>query len=207
MWPGVSMRRGSMPELDAIIPAAGFSRRMGTNKLLLPLGGKTLLEVFLDAFPYHLFRSVFLIYADDQVAGCAGSYPLHLVRNSHPERGQSYSVRLGLELSRAQDGFLFAVADQPCLRPASIERMVALFSRDKSRIVRPEVAGKPRNPVIFPASLGPQLLALEGDEGGRQVIRAHPHLLCSLEFSDSAEFVDIDTPERYQQLLAEWPRL
>ncbi len=60
-----------MPKVDAIIMASGLSRRMGCNKLLLPLGDSTVVEQFLGRFPYALFQKVIVVYGDRQVAAIA----------------------------------------------------------------------------------------------------------------------------------------
>ena len=48
--------------------------------------------------------------------------------------------------------------------------------------------------MIFPASLFVELLEVEGDRGGRQVIAVHPELLRTIDVS-STELKDIDTKE------------
>ena len=49
------------------------------------------------------------------------------------------------------------------------------------------------NPCVFSDALIPELLALEGDQGGRTVLRRHRCMY--VEIGDAAEFMDIDSAE------------
>lgn len=190
-----------MPEVDAIIMAAGQSKRMGTQKLLLPFADTTLLEYFLQRFPYHLFTHIYLVYNDIRVAEVAGNFRVTLLYNSVPQNGQSVSIRLGVEKSQAEDGMLFTVADQPFLAEDVIEKLIQEFSENKEKIVRPLCNNKPQNPVIFPRYCCHDLLNIEGDKGGREVISLYPNSLHYINFSRDISFKDADTLEDYKILL------
>lgn len=195
-----------MAKPDAVILASGFSRRMGSNKLLLPLGDSTVLGQFLARFPYELFAQVIVVWADPQVAAIAGTFPVRLCENVEAAAGKSSSIRLGLTAGSPKNGVLFAVADQPLLTPTAVQKLVAAFQAHPEAIVMPEVNGSPANPVLFPADLRPKLAGLHGDSGGREVIRRHPKRVRTVPFSDEAEFFDIDTVDRYQEVRARWQK-
>ena len=192
-----------MAEVDAIIMASGSSRRMGSNKLLLPFGDfseTTLLGYFLQDFPFSIFHQVILVCADPQVASIAEKFPLTVCHNDAAQQGQSESIKKGVERSTAQGGILFLVADQPFLRGGTIETIVETFAHHPNSIIIPYVDDKPRNPVLFPSVLRDQLQRLEGDVGGRNVIQAHPELVHFLSFPTGDDFCDIDDPVTYQRM-------
>ncbi len=194
-----------MCRLDTIIMASGLSKRMGCNKLLLPLGRSTVVGQFLSNFPYALFQRVIFVYSDRQVAVIAGNYPVILCHNKDPEAGKSHSIQLGLSMSTAADGIMFAVADQPLLTSETIQTLVEVFCRQNpKKIIVPEVAGRPANPVIFPAVCRREFAELQGDLGGRQLIIKEPGRVCPVAFAAGDEFCDVDTPERYQQMVTKW---
>jgi molybdenum cofactor cytidylyltransferase len=190
--------------IDAVVLASGLSRRMGTNKLLLPLGKSTLFEHVLTSFPFELFDRVIVVAADAEVIEIAGRYPVRICCNTEPEKGKSHSIRLGLAATNADTPVMFTVADQPLLSSTTIRKLVYHFSGEHGKIVMPEVNGTPANPVIFPADLRGELENLQGDKGGRLVITQHPERVSTVYCSSPEEFYDIDTPESYQQLMAEW---
>lgn len=189
-----------MIRLNAIIMAAGQSRRFGANKLLLPLQGKPVIQHLLDQFPFQLFHQVVLVYSHEQVRVIAQQYPLQLCHNDHPSRGKWQTIQLGLKTCDDVEGILFLVADQPLLKEATITTLAKKFLQHPTRIIRPVIASKPCNPVFFPASCLQELKSLQGDIGGRTVIRRHSDLVMSISFEDPSEFIDIDTPETYNKL-------
>lgn len=193
-----------MVELDAVILAAGLSRRMGCNKLLLPFGESTVLGHFLAKFPYALFARVIVVVTDRAVEDIARAFPVQISHNKRPEAGKSSSIRLGLEAGEAQRGVLFSVADQPLLAGSTIMTLVEMFRTHPARIVLPKVAGTPASPVIFPADLRSALRDLQGDEGGRKVVQRHGERVLAVEFPSPDEFCDIDTDDHYQDILRRW---
>lgn len=190
-----------MIEVDAIILASGLSRRMGTNKLLLPLGKKALVEKFLDSFPFGDFHETIFVYSDRAVATLVSHLKLTLCKNTNPGEGQSRAIREGLGFSRARDGLMFFVADQPLLSPDTITTLLARFQDRPESIVVPRVDGKNRNPVIFPACFRNDLSLLKGDVGGRKVIQQNQGKVSYQDFDCAQEFVDVDTLEHYSYLV------
>ncbi len=197
-------------EVDAIIMAAGLSRRMGTNKLLLPFpvesedcGAKgTVLGSSLHRIPYDLFSSVIVVYSDDRVYDIARHFPLVTIKNPHPEEGKSSTIQRGLSQSHARAGVMFFVGDQPLLQEQTIGKLLQAFTQNPQRLIVPSSGGRRGNPVIFPARCRKDLLALRGDEGGKQLFSAYAQSLMSVECGSSEEFIDVDTEEKYRQVLA-----
>jgi len=190
-----------MAELEAVILAAGLSRRMGCNKLLLPLGDSTVIGRFLGRFPYDLFAEVNVVYADPQVGEIARRFPVGLIANLEPETGKSTSIRLGLLAGSPRRGVLFSVADQPLMTAATISKLAVTFRKTPGKIILPTTEGAPANPVIFPADLRPELLQLTADEGGSRIIRSHHQRVLTVPFGCGDEFFDMDTEREYQEIL------
>lgn len=194
-----------MTEIDAIILASGLSRRMGGNKLLLPLGHTTVIGHFLSCFPYELFEKVILVFSDERVKEIGKKYPVEICYNTTPEHGKSHSIQIGLQASEAEDGTMFFVADQPLLQASTIAKLVVEFKHNKDAIVVPSVHGKTANPVIFPSDCRTALLRLKGDCGGRQIVWQNLHRVSFISFDSEDEFVDIDTLPIYKKVINQWP--
>ena len=171
--------------------AAGSSRRFGGNKLLTDWQGKPLIAYALEAVPAGVETVVVSQYPEIlSLARECGFLPRE---NNRPQDGISRTIRLGLEALGNCDGVLFLVADQPRLRRETVERLLDLWRAHPQAIVGLTANRHQGNPILFPADLFPELLALEGDTGGRQVIRRHPDRLLLLEASEE-ELEDIDFP-------------
>lgn len=174
--------------------ASGRGRRFGGNKLLHPVEGRPLIQRTMDALPPRLFCRAAVVSPWPEVLELARRGGYLPVDNPLAGEGQAASVRLGLQALGDVDGALFAVCDQPFLKTESIIKLLNCFSECPERICALSWGGKRGNPVVFPAALFPELLALSGDVGGGAVIRAHRSLLHLAEAGDPAELRDVDTP-------------
>ena len=190
-------------KLACLVTAAGNSTRFGEDKLRLPVGGQPMGVHALDVLRQVPFSFRMLVTSADKgyLIEAARDRGFAVVINPAPERGMSSSVRLGTEhivKGGAYDGILYAVADQPGLSAATVERLSNAFFEEPHRIWAPEAEGKRGNPVIFPAMLFDELLQVTGDRGGRQIIAAHPELLRTVSAAPE-ELKDIDTKEDIQK--------
>ena len=105
-----------------------------------------------------------------------------------------------LSAEQLPDGCLFCPADQPLVTEESIDRIIKAFQKAPDRIIRLSYQGTEGSPVLFPASLFPELAALPPGTGGREVIRRHPELVTAVEAKFPEELKDADTPEALREL-------
>ena len=185
--------------LACLVTAAGSGSRFGMDKLMLPVSGQPMGVHALNTLHLDNFALRVLITSKDKgyLMDAAKERGFEVVINPAPERGMSSSVRLGTEhilTTGEYDGILYAVADQPNLSAASVEKLIDAFEREPACIWAPEAEGKRGNPVIFPASLFPELVQISGDKGGRRVIAAHRDLLRTVQVP-AWELKDIDRKE------------
>lgn len=186
-------------KLACLLTAAGAGRRFGEDKLLLPVAGQPMGFHALDVLSTAPFDLRVLVTSADKgyLIQAAQERGFAIVINPDPAQGMSSSVRLGtahIVRAGAYDGILYAVADQPNLQAATVERLIQAFAARLDCIWAPEANGKRGNPVLFPASLFAELLEVTGDRGGRQVISAHEELLRTVAAAPE-ELKDIDTKE------------
>ena len=199
-------------EVAGIILAAGESRRWGSPKQLLPLGGKPLLAWALDAALASKLAKVVLVLGREREAVLAalgdraGDSRLEVVCNPNFTAGQGGSLAVGLAaLGDRFAAALFLLGDQPLVTPALIDALLRRFAASDRGICLPVCGGRRGNPVLFARPFFPALLALEGDAGGRGIIAAHPEAVLTVPIDDAAAFWDIDRPEdlaRLQRRLA-----
>lgn len=179
--------------LGCLLMAAGNAERFGENKLSAVLGGKTLIERAMEAIPREQFARVLVVTQYDEIMTLAARFGFEALRNEHPERGQSETIRLGTAALQKDCGAIcYMVADQPLLERDSVAREMAFYRAHPDRIVGLGHNGVRGNPCIFPARFFPELLALTGDVGGSRVIRAHEEALLLYEV-DARQLSDVDT--------------
>lgn len=187
--------------VTAILMAAGFSRRMGEDKLLLPFRGGTLISLALELVASIPFGQRLLVTTPARLELLTPPPGVDVVLNRNPGAGQSESVRLGVEAASGE-AYMFFTADQPLLNIESVEWL--LSHADDEHIVFPVVEGSPRSPTIFAARFRAELLAARGDRGGRNVRESHPDAVLRLPAKDALPFLDIDSREDYDALLREY---
>lgn len=188
--------------ISGIILASGFSRRMGMDKLMLPVHGVPVIERVIAAASGSVLEEVILVCSSASVASLGKKYGARIVENGAPEMGQSNSVRLGVEeASPSAEGFMFLVGDQPFIDVSIINELVTRFEQQKCSAVVPVYNGARGNPVIFASSLREKLLKLSGDSGGRVLLREMDYGIITVDFTDGKPGIDIDTPEEYEAVL------
>ena len=187
--------------LNAIIMASGFSNRMGTNKLLLPYKGKAMIEHILDKVKACDFYSTILVAQDHEIIDIGKKRGMKVTHNKKAEKGQSESIKLGIVNSPDAMGYAFFTADQPLIDIETIKLLMDSFYKEKDSIILPIFKGKRGTPVIFPKRFKDDLLALEGDTGGRNIINENMDAVKFIEVKKECVLWDIDTQEEYRNLI------
>lgn len=187
--------------IGCVLMAAGAANRFGSNKLLSSFAGMPLCEHALRALPGGLFYRRVAVTGYDDVKALALRYGYEIAANLDPAAGASLTVRLGTRHLADADALLFAVADQPLLTAGSVEKLIALYRENPTRIVSLAHGERRGNPAIFPREYFEELQSLSGDSGGSAVIKEHPEalLLCGVE--DERELLDVDTVKELNALL------
>ena len=173
-----------------ILLAAGNSVRFGGNKLLYRIDGKTMLERAAEtaAGSGITFAAV---TGNNETAHIIRKFGAEAIINPHPERGISSSLKLGIMHFPNADAFMFMVCDQPFLRPETLIRLENEFRSSPKSIACLSCGNIRGNPVIFDSRYTGELMSLEGDTGGRSVIKKHPGELLTVG-APAAELTDID---------------
>ena len=176
--------------IGCVIMAAGNAERFGENKLAALVDGKSLIRHALEAVPKGLETVVVTQYKE--VASIAKEFHFQVIENPHPQWGISHTIHLGTNQLLHCDGILYMVSDQPLLRRSSIEKIIALWRSHPECIVGACHEGQRGNPNLFPKEFFPDLLSLEGDRGGNQIIRRNEDRLLLVEINKN-ELTDVDT--------------
>jgi molybdenum cofactor cytidylyltransferase len=195
-----SVPRGSVV---GVVLAAGMATRMGGSKVERPVGGRPMVERVVDEALASRLDDVLVVvgHKADAVKGILRGRPVRIVENAAFAEGLSTSVHAALRhLGPDCGAALFLLADQPFVSAALIDRLLEEHAATGKPIVRPEVEGRPGNPVLFSARLFPELLRETGDRGGREVVVRHADEVHLVTVDDPRLCLDVDSPEDYERL-------
>lgn len=193
------------------ILAAGASRRMGQQKLLLPVAdGKPMVRHVAEVAFASGSDGVIVVTregAKGKVASVLDGLPVTNVENRHAGDGQSTSMHVAVREVQRQNGtaVIFLLGDEPEIRVDAIEAMLAAYRARQPRLAQVKYRDGFGHPVLFSAPLFDELLACIGDEGGRKVVTRHRDSRLVVPV-DALRPQDIDTLDAYEALLARNPR-
>lgn len=183
--------------IAALVLAAGGSTRLGRPKQLEPWGDTTLLGHVL-----HLVSSVSLdekyvvLGAEtDQVLETHDLTGWTVIENPEWKEGLASSLRAGLDaVTRFSRCDLLAIflGDQPDVDLEVVDRLIDTARRTKRKAVVPKYRYTWSNPVIVARSLWPRLMSLDGDEGAKHLLQAHPEWVEEVWFEQRPPR-DVDT--------------
>ena len=193
--------------VGAIVLAAGSSSRMpGKQKLLLDVDGVPMVRHVLEAASEGGCHQIVVVYADEDVKRAINGRA-ETVLNPKAATGMASSLHVGLKAMRPEiEAAMVLLGDQPLVGPRTVAALIRSWRREGAR---PAVAVSQETdgwapPVILSRELWPQVLALKGDAGARQVLKDRPELLDIVPAPGRPD--DIDTPDDYAKIVRLFPR-
>jgi molybdenum cofactor cytidylyltransferase len=187
-----------------VILAAGASNRMGTCKLLLPWGERTILTHLLDQWrSAGAMQIAPVIDPSNQLLRSAladaGFSPSDWIENRSPQLGMFSS----LQAASRWPGWLstlthwvICLGDQPHIQTSTLRLLLATASKNPMRICQPALHGCAAHPIVLPAN---DFRGLAQHDSGnlRAYIRAREVFRLRVPVEDPAVSQDLNTPEDY----------
>jgi molybdenum cofactor cytidylyltransferase len=188
--------------ITALILAAGRSQRMGAPKLLLKMGGQTLLARVIASARASRCDDVLVVLGDiaDRLGPEASRAGARTVTNPRYREGMGTSLAAGIQaLAPECDAAVVLLGDQPGVDAAAIDALIAAFESIGKPIVASRCGDLVGPPTLIARRLFPEAAGLSGDAGGRLLIRRHPDLVTEVDLPETASW-DVDTPEGYERV-------
>jgi molybdenum cofactor cytidylyltransferase len=192
---------GSM-EITGVVLAAGLSLRMRQNKLLMKFKQQTVLEETLRQMLSSRVRDILVITGferdrAEEVISRLRSTRITTVYNRDYGLGRAESVKCAVRHVKGEaDAVLFMVADKPGVTGSLINRAISRFEKEAPDILYVRTPAGRGHPIVFSKKLFNELLSLNGDFVGDDLIARHGDNVVALD--DETVQVDIDTEEDYR---------
>ncbi|KAF0171746.1 MAG: hypothetical protein FD162_2830 [Rhodobacteraceae bacterium] len=184
--------------LTILIPAAGTASRMrGGDKLLEEVGGEPMLRRQARLARLVCAAVIVTLRPEDSMRHKALE-ALDITALPVPDAAEGMAASIRAGASAAQGAVMILPGDMPELTAADLRAVIDAFDQDRSAICRGTAAdGTPGHPVILPADLRAELLALRGDEGARKLLQRHKARVRLIALPDQHAITDLDTPEAW----------
>jgi molybdenum cofactor cytidylyltransferase len=192
----------------AVVLAAGRSSRMGdVNKLTAEIGGKPLVRIAAEQALASQASPVIVVtgHEREKVGGALAGLAVQIVHNPDYASGLGSSLKTGIAAVPAQaDAAIVLLGDMPRVDAALIDRLIGAYDPERGAlVVVPSIEGQRGNPVLWSRRFFPDLMAIEGDIGARNLIARYSEAVTEVPVSGSAAATDVDTPESFAAVKTE----
>jgi molybdenum cofactor cytidylyltransferase len=196
------MRESKTPLVSAILLAAGKSERMGQNKLLLPFGGRTVIQCTLDSLIASRAGEVIVVLGSraQEINTSIGNRRALMTVNTNFAKGMSTSLITGIDIVRSQARFvMIALADQPLITTSIYNKLIEAALNTQKGIILPTFKGERGNPIVISTAYRADLLKQTGDIGGRELLKIYPDDILEVAVDSEGVLVNINTKEEYEK--------
>jgi molybdenum cofactor cytidylyltransferase len=186
----------------AVLLAAGASRRMGRNKLLLTVDGEPMVRRAARRALEAGLSPVIVVLgheAENVRAALAGLDVLFVV-SPDPTGPTSASLHEGLRaLGPAAPATVVMLSDMVHVTAAMLRALVDASRRSGAPLEVSRYGDVLAPPLLFTRPLWPELMAWQGEGCGKAVVRAHQRE-AGMHDWPAAALDDVDTPDDYARL-------
>ncbi|MBW8041293.1 MAG: nucleotidyltransferase family protein [Planctomycetes bacterium] len=187
--------------INAIILAAGRSKRMGKPKPLLRFNDTTFLEHIISVLRASDVDRITVVLGSEaetikQSADLSGT---SIVINKDYQKGQLSSLTAALKHTPPEtEAILVCLVDNPFITEEVVGKIIRKFRETNNPIIVPVFNKKRGHPALFSRSLFNELLNAPEEQGARYVLHSNEEKILELEVSESGISIGIDTPDDYK---------
>jgi len=187
-----------------IVLAAGLSSRMGRNKMLIDLGGQTLVRRAVSTAIAGGLDPVLVVVGHESERVRAEIEDLRCTPVFNPgyARGMQSSVKAALDAAPARtDAAVVLLGDMPLVEAGMVRALVDAFRRGSAPLAISLYGEVVAPPIVYARSLFPELRAIEGDGCGKRVVKQHRAEAIELRWPEEA-LTDLDSPADVERVRA-----
>jgi len=192
-----------MKGIVAIVLAAGESKRMGSPKMLLDFGGKTMIERVIDNVICPEIENVLVVLGaySDEIKKRLEKQPVMFCYNDNYKEGMLTSVQCGIRsLPPYTEAVLVFQGDQPFIKNEIIVELVKAYRFSGKGIIMPVHDGKRGHPLLIDKKYFGIVDTLNSSDGLRSLSGLYPEDVLTVATEEPGILRDFDTIEEYNML-------
>lgn len=188
----------------ALILAAGESKRMGKPKMLLPFGGKSIIETVIDNVGESEAEKILVILGAtrEKIETRIKKLPVDRIFNPNFRIGMLSSIQAGFQaLTDETTAALVLLGDQPLVSSSIINQVIAAHRQTNQGILVPVYKERRGHPVLIDMKFREEVKALNPEIGLRELLHRHPQDVLHVTVDESLILQDIDDVQDYESAL------
>ena len=187
--------------ISAVVLAAGLSKRMGHQKMLLPWGNTTVIENVTRTLIDSGIDDIHIVVGglQKELKKILREYQLEYVINKDYRNGEMLtSVKHGIEsLQTNTEAALIVLGDQPQIESSIVQAILNRFKSSHNPIIVPSYKMKRGHPLLISRQLWKALLMLSPPMTLRDFLNENNKIIDYLIVNNNSVIQDLDTPEDY----------
>lgn len=195
-------------QLHAVLPATGRSRRMGQQKLLMEIGGQTVISRLINALSDSRISSISVsVRSDDQELqaeverlGARVVIPEHDPEEMKESVAAILNSLSGEVAQPASAGWMLIPSDHPFIDPDTRQRVIEAWESSLDSIIVATHEGQRGHPTIFPWSVADRIDEIPENRGLNWFLQENRIPIKEVECKHPSVLWDIDSPEDFQRI-------
>ena len=187
-----------------VVLAAGLSSRMGTNKMLLEVGGSSLVRRTVATALAAGLDPVLVVVGHESARVQKELSGLRCTPVLNPEyaRGIHASLKAGIAALPPQtQAAAVLLGDMPLVDAAMVRALVDTFRRGSAPLAISVYGEVIAPPIVYGRSLFPELRQIDGDGCGKRVVKHHRAEALELRWPEET-LTDLDSPQDVERVRA-----
>ena len=132
--------------------------------------------------------------ASEELAAALRADGCEVVICENAAEGMGASLACAVRSAGEVDGYIVGLGDMPFVRPSSIAAVRDALAGG-APLVAPYFRARRGHPVGIAGRFSPELIALKGDEGAKNLLAANEQTVKKIPVGDPGVIRDIDRPE------------
>lgn len=188
--------------INAIILAAGESKRMGRIKPLLRFKNNSFLEQIISQLRLSGVDMITVVLGAEaeKIKRTIDLSEVNVVVNEDYQKGQLSSLIAGLNNTPGDaEAILLCLVDNPFITKEVVIEIIDKFEETNSPVVVPVFNNKRGHPALFSKALFNDLLNAPEDEGAKYVVHSNKENTLEFDTGEKGILVGINTPGDYKK--------